>query len=103
MGCAKFRLNASDHSTIAGLPRLLDLGQCNDAYSVFALATRLVDALGCGLHELPLHFVFSWFEQKSVAMILTLLHLGFRSVHLGPSVPAFLTPRVWGLLHDEFG
>lgn len=103
MGCGKFRLNGEDHGTLAGLPRLLDMGQCNDAYSAVVVATKLAEALDCSVRDLPLHFAVSWFEQKAVAVLLTLLHLDLKHIRIGPAVPAFLTPRVIGVLNEKFG
>jgi len=103
MGCGKFRLNDEDHGTLAGLPRLLDMGQCNDAYSAVVVASKLAEALGCGVGDLPLHFAVSWFEQKAVAVLLTLLHLELKNIRIGPAVPAFLTPKVVGILNEKFG
>jgi len=103
MGCGKFRLNNQDHGMVAGLPRLLDMGQCNDAYGAVVVATKLAEALGCGVHDLPLHFAVSWFEQKAVAVLLTLLHLELKNIRIGPAVPAFLTPKVLGVLQEKFG
>mmetsp|Transcript_44689 Transcript_44689/g.96076 ORF Transcript_44689/g.96076 Transcript_44689/m.96076 type:complete len:613 (-) Transcript_44689:37-1875(-) len=103
LGCGKFRLNGDDHGTLGGLPRLLDVGQCNDAYGAIVVAVKLAEALGCKVHDLPLHFAVSWFEQKAVAVLLTLLHLELKNIRLGPAVPAFLTPRVIGILNEKFG
>lgn len=103
LGCGKFRLLGHDHGTVAGLPRLLDLGQCNDAYSGLVIAQKLAEALGCGLHDLPLHFAISWFEQKAVAVLLSLLHLNLKNIRIGPAVPAFLTPKVCAVLKEKFG
>lgn len=103
MGCGKFRLNAQDHGTLGGLPRLLDMGQCNDAYGAVVVATKLAEALGCTVHDLPLHFAVSWFEQKAVAVLLTLLHLELKNIRIGPAVPAFLTPNVLSVLNQKFG
>lgn len=103
LGCGKFRLNGHDHGTLGGLPRLLDMGQCNDAYGAIIVATKLAEALGCGVHELPLHFAVSWFEQKAVAVLLTLLHLELKNIRIGPAVPAFLTPNVQAVLNEKFG
>jgi len=103
LGCGKFRLNSQDHGTLAGLPRLLDLGQCNDAFSAVVIAVKLAEALGCGVHDLPLHFAVSWFEQKAVAVLLTLLHLELKNIRIGPALPAFLTPKVAGILNSKFG
>lgn len=103
MGCGKFRLNSRDHGTLGGLPRLLDLGQCNDAYSAVVVATKLAEALNCGVNDLPLHFAVSWFEQKAVAVLLSLLHLDLKNIRIGPAVPAFLTPNVLSALEQKFG
>jgi hydroxylamine reductase len=103
LGCGKFRFNMEDYGTIGGLPRLLDVGQCNDSYSAVRIALALADAFHCGVNDLPLSLVVSWFEQKAVAVLLTLLALGVRNVRLGPSLPAFLTPNLVNILVDKFG
>mmetsp|Transcript_22495 Transcript_22495/g.45261 ORF Transcript_22495/g.45261 Transcript_22495/m.45261 type:complete len:389 (+) Transcript_22495:2-1168(+) len=103
LGCGKFRLNGEDHGMLGDLPRLLDMGQCNDAYSAVVVATKLAEALDCSVHDLPLHFAISWFEQKAVAVLLTLLHLELKNIRIGPAVPAFLTPSVVGVLNQKFG
>jgi len=103
MGCAKYRFNSHDFGTVAGLPRLLDLGQCNDSYSALVIAQALAKAFDCGLNELPLSLVVSWFEQKAAAVFLTLLALGVRNVRLGPTLPAFLTPALLDILVNRFG
>lgn len=103
LGCGKFRFNMEDHGTIGGLPRLLDIGQCNDSYSAVQIALALANAFGCGVNDLPLSLVVSWFEQKAVAVLLTLLALGVRNVRLGPSLPAFLTPALLNVLVEKFG
>ena len=92
-----------DHGTIGGLPRLLDMGQCNDSYSAVQVALALANAFGCGVNDLPLSLIVSWFEQKAAAVLLTLLALGVRNVRLGPTLPAFLTPAVLDVLVKEFG
>lgn len=102
LGCAKYRFNDHDFGTIGGLPRLLDVGQCNDSYSAIQIALALADAFDCGVNDLPLSLVLSWLEQKAVAVLLTLLHLGVRNIRLGPSLPAFLTPPVLQVLVDTF-
>ncbi|MEU3570128.1 hydroxylamine reductase [Kitasatospora sp. NPDC036755] len=94
LGCAKYRFNRHDFGEIAGLPRLLDLGQCNDTYSAIRIATALADAFACEVDDLPLTLALSWTEQKAVAVLLTLLALGIRTIHLGPSLPGFLTPAL---------
>jgi hydroxylamine reductase len=103
LACGKYRFNKLEFGAIGGIPRLLDVGQCNDAYSAIQIASALADAFGCGVNELPLSLVLSWYEQKAVAILLTLLHLGIRDIRLGPSLPAFLTPDVLAILVDMFG
>ena len=103
LGCGKYRFNMEDHGTIGGLPRLLDMGQCNDSYSAVQVALALANAFGCGVNDLPLSLIVSWFEQKAAAVLLTLLALGVRNVRLGPTLPAFLTPAVLDVLVKEFG
>lgn len=102
LGCGKFRFNGEDLGTINGVPRVLDVGQCNDAYSAIRIATAVADALGCGVNDLPLHYAISWFEQKATAVLLTMLHLGLRRIHLGPTLPQFLTPDVLNVLIEKF-
>ncbi len=104
LGCGKFRFNSHDFGTLPGtqLPRLLDMGQCNDSYGALVVATKLAEALGCGVNDLPLSLDISWFEQKAVAVLLTLLHLGVKNIRLGPNLPAFLTPDAVQLLVDNF-
>ena len=102
LGCGKYRFNKLDFGTVAGLPRLLDIGQCNDAYSAIQIAVALANAFGCGVNDLPLSLVLSWYEQKAVAILLTLLHLGIRNIRLGPSLPAFVTPAVLKVLVDNY-
>ena len=88
--------------TVAGLPRLLDIGQCNDAYSAIQIALALAEAFDCGVNELPLSMVLSWYEQKAVCILLTLLHLGIQNIRLGPTLPAFLSPNVLQYLVEHF-
>jgi hydroxylamine reductase len=102
LACGKFRFNKLDFGEIGGLPRLLDIGQCNDTYSALQIALALAKAFDCGVNELPLSLVLSWYEQKAVAVLLTLLHLGVRNIRIGPTLPAFLSPAVLALLHEEF-
>lgn len=102
LGCGKFRFNREEFGDINGVPRLLDVGQCNDAYSAIKVAVAVADALGCEVNDLPLHYAISWFEQKATAVLLTMLHLGLRRIHLGPTLPQFLTPEVLGVLVDTF-
>ena len=103
LACGKYRFNDLDLGTIGGLPRLMDVGQCNDAYSAIQIAVALADAFGCGVNDLPLSMVLSWYEQKAVCILLTLLHLGIRNIRLGPTLPAFLSPNVLNYLVDNFG
>jgi hydroxylamine reductase len=100
--CGKYRLNARDYGDIDGVPRLIDTGQCNDCYSAIKIATALADAFDCSVNELPLSFVVSWYEQKAVAILLTLLHLGIKNIKLGPSLPAFISPNVLNILVEKF-
>jgi len=102
LACGKFRFNKLDFGTIGGIPRLLDMGQCNDAYSAIQVAVALSKAFGCGVNDLPLSMVLSWYEQKAVAILLTLLHLGIRNIRLGPTLPAFVTPNVLNVLVEKF-
>ncbi len=103
LGCGKYRFNKKDFGTVAGLPRLLDIGQCNDTYSALVIATKLAEAFGVGVNDLPLSLVVSWFEQKAAAVLLTLLALGVRNIRLGPTLPAFLTPPLIDVLVQKFG
>jgi len=102
LGCGKFRFNREDLGDINGVPRVLDVGQCNDAYSAIQIATAVAGALNCGVNDLPLHYAISWFEQKATAVLLSMLHLGIKKIHLGPTLPQFLTPEVLGVLVDAF-
>jgi hydroxylamine reductase len=102
LACGKFRFNKLEFGTIGGIPRLLDIGQCNDAYSAIQIAVALSKAFGCGVNDLPLSLVLSWYEQKAVAILLTLLHLGIRNIRLGPTLPAFVTPAVLNVLVEKF-
>ena len=103
LACGKFRFNDLDLGTVAGLPRILDIGQCNDAYSAIQIALALADTFGCGVNELPLSMVLSWYEQKAVCILLTLLYLGIKGIRLGPTLPAFLSPNVLDYLVKNFG
>lgn len=103
LACGKFRFNDLDLGEIEGLPRLMDMGQCNDAYGAIQVAAALAEAFGCSVNELPLSFVLSWYEQKAVCILLTLLHLGIKNIRLGPSLPAFLSPNILNFLVDNFG
>jgi hydroxylamine reductase len=102
LGCGKYRIREHDYGTLLGLPRLLDMGQCNDAYGAIRVASGLASALGCGVNDLPLTLVISWFEQKAVAVLLTLLHLGIKGITLGPKPPAFVSPNVFRILQEKF-
>jgi hydroxylamine reductase len=102
LACGKYRFNKQDFGTLGGLPRLLDLGQCNDAYSALKIATALAGAFNCGVNDLPLSLVLSWYEQKAVAILLTLLWLGIRNIRIGPTLPAFLSPAVLKMLHENY-
>ena len=103
LACGKYRFNDLDLGTVAGLPRILDMGQCNDAYGAIQVAVALAGAFNCGVNELPLSFVLSWYEQKAVCILLTLLHLGIKNILLGPSLPAFLSPNVLDFLVENYG
>ena len=102
LACGKYRFNDLDAGTIGGLPRIMDMGQCNDAYSAIQVAVALADAFGCGVNELPLSMVLSWYEQKAVCILLTLLHLGIKNILLGPSLPAFISPNVLNYLVENY-
>ena len=102
LACGKYRFNDLDLGTIGGLPRLMDVGQCNDAYGAVKIALALADAFGCGVNDLPLSLVLSWYEQKAVCILLTLLHLGIKNIRLGPTLPAFISPNVLNYLVANF-
>lgn len=102
LACGKYRFNKLDFGDIDGIPRLIDIGQCNDAYSAIVIASALAKAFDCGINELPLSIILSWFEQKAVAILLTLLHLGVKDIRIGPSLPAFVSPTVLKVLQDKF-
>lgn len=102
LACGKYRFNKLEFGTVAGLPRLLDVGQCNDAYSAVRIATALADAFDTDVNSLPLTIVLSWYEQKAVADLLALLSLGIKGIYLGPSLPAFISPNVLQYLVDTF-
>ncbi len=103
LACGKFRFNKLEFGTIGGIPRLLDCGQCNDAYSAIKIAGALAQAFGCGVNDLPLSMILSWYEQKAVCILLTLLSLGIKNIRLGPTLPAFLTPDIVAVLVEKFG
>ena len=102
LACGKFRFFDKDLGTLGELPRLLDVGQCNDAYSAIKVALALSDVFGVGVNDLPLSIVLSWYEQKAVSILLTLLHLGIKNIRLGPSLPAFITPNILAVLVKNF-
>lgn len=102
LACGKYRFNDLDLGTIGGLPRIMDIGQCNDAYSAIQIAVALADAFGCGVNDLPLSMVLSWYEQKAVCILLTLLHLGIKNIRLGPTLPAFISTNVLNFLVEKF-
>lgn len=102
LACGKYRFNDLDLGTINGLPRLMDIGQCNDAYSAIKIALALADAFDCGVNDLPLSMVLSWYEQKAVCILLTLLYLGVKNIRLGPTLPAFLSPNVLNYLVEHY-
>ena len=103
LACGKFRFNDLDLGDIDGIPRLLDMGQCNDAYGAIKVALALADAFGCGVNDLPLSMVLSWYEQKAVCILLTLLYLGVKGIYLGPSLPAFVSPGILEVLVENYG
>ncbi|PAA97192.1 hydroxylamine reductase [Serratia fonticola] len=103
LGCGKYRFNKLDFGTLEGLPRLLDVGQCNDAYSAVMLAVKLAEKVGGTVNDLPLSLVLSWFEQKAIVILLTLLSLGVKNIVTGPSAPAFLTDNLLAVLNEKFG
>ncbi|MDR0819389.1 MAG: hydroxylamine reductase [Oscillospiraceae bacterium] len=103
LACGKYRFNDLDLGTIGGLPRIMDMGQCNDAYSAIKVAVALAEAFECGVNDLPLSLVISWYEQKAVSILLTLLYLGIKNILLGPSLPAFVSPNVLNFLVENFG
>ena len=102
LACGKFRFFDKQLGDIGGIPRLLDIGQCNDAYSAIQIAVALANAFECGVNDLPLSMILSWYEQKAVSILLTLLHLGIKDIRLGPSLPAFVTPNVLNFLVENF-
>jgi hydroxylamine reductase len=102
LACGKFRFFDKDLGNIGGIPRLLDVGQCNDAYSAIKIASALAGAFNCGVNDLPLSMILSWYEQKACAILLTLLYLGIKNIRLGPSLPAFVSPNVLNVLVEKF-
>ena len=103
LACGKYRFNDLDLGEIGGLPRILDMGQCNDAYSAIQIALALADAFQCSVNDLPLSLVLCWFEQKAVCILIALLALGIRNIRLGPTLPAFLSPGVVKVLQEKYG
>jgi hydroxylamine reductase len=102
LACGKYRFNKLEFGDIGGIPRLLDVGQCNDAYSAVQIAVALAGAFKCGVNDLPLSFIISWYEQKAVAVLLTLLYLNIKNIRLGPTLPAFVSPNVLKFLVENF-
>jgi hydroxylamine reductase len=102
LACGKYRFNKLDFGEIGGLPRLLDMGQCNDTYSALQVTLALAKAFDCGVNDLPLSLVLSWYEQKAIAVVLTLLFLGVKNLRIGPTLPAFLSPGVLALLKEKY-
>ncbi|MCE5345319.1 MAG: hydroxylamine reductase, partial [Bacteroidales bacterium] len=102
LACGKYRFNDLDLGEIGGLPRIMDMGQCNDAYSAIRVAVALAEAFDCGVNDLPLTLVLSWYEQKAVSILLTLLYLGIKNIYIGPSLPAFISPNVLNYLVENF-
>ena len=103
LACGKYRFNDLDLGTIGGLPRIMDMGQCNDAYGAIKVAIALAEAFECDVNELPLSMVLSWYEQKAVCILLTLFYLGIKNIHLGPTLPAFISPNVLNFLIENYG
>jgi hydroxylamine reductase len=102
LACGKYRFNKHEFGTVGGIPRLLDIGQCNDAHSAVQIALALAEAFETDVNSLPLSLILSWYEQKAVCILLSLLHLGIQNIRLGPSLPAFITPPVLAILVEKF-
>jgi hydroxylamine reductase len=102
LACGTYRFNDLDIGEIGGLPRIMDMGQCNDAYSAIQVAVALAGAFNCSVNELPLTLVLSWYEQKAVCILLTLLSLGIKNIYIGPSLPAFISPNILNVLVEKF-
>jgi hydroxylamine reductase len=102
LACGKNRINRLDYPEVAGFPKLLDCGQCNDSYSAIVIAQALAKAFNCGINDLPLSLILSWYEQKAVAVLLSLLYLGVKNIRLGPTLPAFVSPNVLQVLVEKF-
>ncbi|MGI6665606.1 MAG: hydroxylamine reductase [Christensenellaceae bacterium] len=102
LACGKYRFNDLDLGEIGGLPRIMDMGQCNDAYSAIKVAIALAEAFDCSVNELPLSLILSWYEQKAVCILLTLLYLGIQNIYLGPTLPAFISPNIFAFLVEQY-
>lgn len=102
LACGKYRLNDLDLGSIDGIPRILDMGQCNDAYSAIKVALALAEVFDCTVNDLPLTLVLSWYEQKAICILLTLLSLGVKNILLGPTLPAFVSENVWKILVENY-
>ena len=102
LACGKYRFNDLDLGSIGDFPRIMDMGQCNDAYSAIKVALALAEAFDCDVNELPLSMVLSWYEQKAVCILLTLLHLGIKNIYLGPTLPAFISQNVLQYLVENY-
>ena len=102
LACGKYRFNDLDLGNIGPLPRLMDIGQCNDAYSAIKIAVALAEVFECSVNELPLSMILSWYEQKAVSILLTLLYLGIKNIKLGPTLPAFVSPNVLAFLVEQY-
>jgi hydroxylamine reductase len=102
LACGKYRFNDLDIGEIGGLPRIMDMGQCNDAYSAVKVALALSEAFNCSVNELPLTLVLSWYEQKAICILLTFLSLGIKNIYIGPSLPAFISPNILTALAEKF-
>ena len=102
LACGKYRFNKLDFGSIEGVPRLIDIGQCNNSYSAIQVALALAKVFNCSVNELPLSIILSWFEQKAVAVLLTLLHLGVKNIKIGPTLPAFISPNVFKVLQENY-
>ncbi len=102
LACGKYRFNDLDLGEVGGLPRLMDMGQCNDAYGAIKVAAALSEAFECGVNDLPLTLVLSWYEQKAVCILLSLLALGIKNIYIGPSLPAFISPNILNVLVEKW-
>ncbi len=102
LACGKYRFNKLDFGDIDGIPRLLDVGQCNDAYSAVKIALALAEAFETDVNNLPLSIILSWYEQKAVAILLSLFYLGIKNMRIGPTLPSFITPSIYNVLKEKF-